>query len=90
MILLLDLRTAHLSFTVYMTDFDFMLALNSVGIEQRAEQSGLFFHLRLCLLRPDKIFFVKNLPVVQWDQLSLDLCPTRCVPGVQWAFFFLS
>ena len=76
-----------LSFTVYTPDFVFMHALNSVSIQQRAERSGLFFHFHLSLLPPDKIFFVKNLPAVQWHQFSLDLCPTRCVPGVELAVF---
>lgn len=76
-----------LSFTVYIPDFDLTHALNSVSIQQREEESGFFFPFHLSLLPPDKMFFVKNLPAVQWHQFLLDLCPTRCVPGVELAMF---
>lgn len=79
-----------LPFTAYRPDFEFMNVLNSVSIQQRAEQSVLFIPFNLSLLPSDKLFFVNNLPAVQWHQFSLDLCPPRCVPGVKLAIFFLT
>lgn len=66
-----------------MPDTDFMHALNSASVQQRAEQSGHFFTFCLSLLPSDRICPVENLPAVYWHLFPLDLCPTRCIPSVE-------